>query len=135
MHCSFCKILDFDDSLGYSSGLDGESGPVYLKFDRDDRERDFELHDSDNPMQDVFPDLLVLQKSGEAGCEFCALLRSTLLRRDVATEMFTSDTTSQPAKEAVSISCIIPWRLSRVHGHKGAALLRIIARVQVTGKL
>jgi hypothetical protein len=71
--CKYCNVLSFDDSHpGFKGIKDGTQS--YLLVDLD-----YEVHDS-------LPDLPVLHESAKGGCDFCHLLRDTILSEDSAAD-------------------------------------------------
>jgi hypothetical protein len=73
--CPKCQVLRFDDAaLG---GYEGRSsrGKTCLKFNEDDRTRNFYL---DYFLVDELPDLRALGEFSRRGCKFCGLLRTAI---------------------------------------------------------
>ncbi|KAJ2891510.1 hypothetical protein MKZ38_000275 [Zalerion maritima] len=124
--CSYCSVLDFDDSTGFSSAnIRSETGEPYLMLDEDDGEKMLSLHSTEYPIEDSFPDLPRLGRSADAGCGFCSMLGDTLKSNDLVSQL------APRGVEAVRILLRLPWRLSRIYGPKGTAMSRLLAQVQV----
>ena len=72
--CKYCQVLSFNDSDLRFKGTTEDGSPPYLLVGLD-----YEVHDS-------LPDLLVLHESAKGGCDFCRLLRDTILSEDSAAD-------------------------------------------------
>jgi len=78
-------VLGFDDQkAGGFVGI-AETGKRYLRIPKSERVRNWEewALPLDFELRDHLPGLPVLEKSAQGGCEFCALLRDTMLHRSV----------------------------------------------------
>ncbi|KAF2963907.1 hypothetical protein GQX73_g9655 [Xylaria multiplex] len=75
--CDKCKALQFNDAKwgGYAA-LNKEGKPI-LKFDEDDRPRQFEI-----PLgiEDTHPSYPFLSKSAAGGCDCCGMLKKSALK-------------------------------------------------------
>ncbi|KAI0436793.1 hypothetical protein F4803DRAFT_205926 [Xylaria telfairii] len=70
--CQLCKALKFDDSAFGGYAAQDEDGHKILKFDEDDRRRQFEV---DLGLADAYPDFPLLSKSSvDNGCDGCRFL-------------------------------------------------------------
>ncbi|KAI1095826.1 heterokaryon incompatibility protein-domain-containing protein [Rostrohypoxylon terebratum] len=74
--CDRCKALELDDVAIGGFASTGEDGQEFLKLDEDDRWKDIDI---DYYLQDIYPALRNIRKSASKGCEFCALLRDSIL--------------------------------------------------------
>ncbi|KAM7214567.1 Heterokaryon incompatibility protein (HET) domain containing protein [Rhypophila decipiens] len=83
--CTRCQVLEFDDrKAGGSVGI-AETGKKYLRMPNSERVRNWEewTLPLNFQLRDHLPVLPVLEKSAKGGCEFCAMLRDTMLHRSV----------------------------------------------------
>ncbi|KAK0648354.1 hypothetical protein B0T16DRAFT_455836 [Cercophora newfieldiana] len=69
--CKRCQLLEFDDAKAGGEVGVTENGMEFLVLPM----RRYTM------LEDEFPHLLHLERSAWGGCEFCALLRDTILKR------------------------------------------------------
>ena len=84
--CDRCRVLQFDDiAAGGFEILNRDNDPM-LQFEQgltnatsDEIGRIFISIDLDYSIQDTLPDLAVLTESSKYGCQFCGMLRTSIL--------------------------------------------------------
>ena len=72
--CKYCQVLSFNDSDPRFKGITEDGTQPYLCVGLE-----YQVHDS-------LPDLPILQESAKGGCDFCRLLRGTILSEDSAAD-------------------------------------------------
>ncbi|KAI0888978.1 heterokaryon incompatibility protein-domain-containing protein [Annulohypoxylon maeteangense] len=104
--CDRCKALELDDVTIGGFASSSEDGQKYLKLDEDDRYKDIEI---DYYRHDIYPALLNIRKSASEGCDFCALLRDSILSPEFKAALV-KDEVDISAAFYISIKLNYRWR-------------------------
>ncbi|KAI2471035.1 HET-domain-containing protein [Annulohypoxylon bovei var. microspora] len=75
--CNKCNAVLFDDSKIGGVIAQGDDGDEFLKKGEEDEKQVFPVDFEHN---DAFPSLPLLSRSAEAGCKFCDLLKTAIMR-------------------------------------------------------
>lgn len=111
--CEECSVLRIDDrelAIHQAQNHDGEDSPSFPSDGKSSR------HWLDYDHCDLLPDLPYMRASAEAGCAFCAMLRSAALEKNIFV----------PAQVAIGLSYC--WRFDEIT-RQWACQLQAIIRV------